>query len=380
MSIKKCWYIMMTFLMLVTLTSCANMRKSEIVLKRPTGLSCSAPTYDNGATIRWNAVPSATGYIIFIDDVEVARADKNVYAFPYEDSEKFCGKNCTVQAYNKRGVSLVSNILIIPEKVPITVQKIRFYYNVTKNPDNTLLLEWQNVGAIKYEIYIDSEKISETEDTEFLLSAQEVFNNNGKKISVKVIEDNVKIDYLNYEYEISSNVLIEAPLIQESHDEEGNFVISWEPVEGAVSYRVYVDGAQYVYDLTELHYVFNGSTNFSGSEISVRAVDIYDRTSVFSNYCIYKTSLIKPILEVTNLENGDVLVKWNKVKYADHYKLYWRNERVSKEYTVIDLKETEYIFSKEKFLKDADRFEIYVEATDRKEENIEDSEHYYWKK
>ena len=171
MSIRKYWLVVVAFIMILSLTSCNN-NEPQIVLNRPTGLSCSVPTYDNGATIRWNAVPSATGYIIYIDDVEVARANKNAYAFAYEDSDIFCGKNCTVQAYDDNGgISLVSNILIIPNKAPITVSKVNFYFNVVKNVDNTMLIEWQNVNAIKYEIYIGDEKIgdSELEDQEVII-------------------------------------------------------------------------------------------------------------------------------------------------------------------------------------------------------------------
>ena len=380
MSIRKYWLVVVAFIMILSLTSCNN-NEPQIVLNRPTGLSCSVPTYDNGATIRWNAVPSATGYIIYIDDVEVARANKNAYAFAYEDSDIFCGKNCTVQAYDDNGgISLVSNILIIPNKAPITVSKVKFYFNVVKNVDNTMLIEWQNVNAIKYEIYIGDEKIHETVDLSYTLSADQVFNYNGQKISVKVIEENVKIDYIPYEYEILSNVLIEAPVIKESNDEEGNFVIEWEEVLGAVSYNVYIDGAQCAYNVTELKYVFDTSQNYTGCEIAVRAVDKYGRTSVFSNYCIFKTSIVKPVIEVTHLENEDILITWEIVKYASKYKLYWRNKLVSNEFTEIVLTNNEYLLSKENEIKDSESIELYVEAIDELEENIELSDTYFWQK
>ena len=381
MSIRKYWLIVVAFVMILSLTSCNSNNEPQIVLNRPTGLSCSVPTYDNGATIRWNAVPSATGYIIYINDVEVDRTNKNAYAFTYEDSDIFCGNNCTVQAFDDNGgISLVSNILIIPNKAPITVNEINFHFNVSKNIDNTMLIEWQDVNAVKYEIYIGNEKIYETTKLSYLLTAEEVFNYNGQKISVKVIEDNIKIDYIPCEYEILSNVLIEAPVIKDSNDEEGNFVIKWGEVEGAVSYNVYIDGAQYAYNITDLEYIFDVNSNYTGCEIAVRAVDIYGRTSVFSNYCIYKTALVKPILEVTHLENEDILVTWNEVKYASKYKLYWRNKFVTEEYTEIILDQNEYLLSKTEVIKDSEMIEIYVEAIDALEENIETSETYFWQK
>ncbi len=381
MSIRKYWLIVVAVVMLLTFTSCDNVADQQILLNRPTGLSCSVPTYDNGATIRWNVVPSATGYIIYIDEKEVARSDKNAYAFTYEDSDIFCGKNCTVQAYdNNGGISLVSNILIIPNKAPITVEEIIFYFDVSKNIDNTLLISWQNVHAIRYEVYIGDEKIHETTDLTYELSAEQVFNYNGQKISVKVIEENIKIDYIPYEYEILSNVLIEAPIIEESNDEEGNFVIKWNKVEGAVSYNIYINGAQHAYNLTELEYVFKVDVDYTGSEISVRAVDIYGRTSVFSNFCIYKTILVKPTMEVEHLDNGDISISWNKIKYADHYKLYWRNPLISKKYKEIIIEENEYLLSKEDLIQDNEKLEFYVEAHDALEANVEKTEHYVWEK
>lgn len=381
MSIRKYWFLVVLFIMILSFNGCTSNNEPQIVLNRPTGLSCSVPTYDNGATIRWNAVPSATGYIIYINEVEIDRTNKNAYAFTYEDSDIFCGKNCTVQAYDDNGgISLVSNILIIPDKAPITVSQIKFYFNVSKNIDNTMLIEWQDVNALKYEIYIGEEKIHETTKLNYILSAEQVFNYNGQKISVRVIEDNIKIDYLPYEYEILSNVLIEAPVIKESNDEEGNFVIKWDSVVGAVSYNVYIDGAQCAYNITDLEYVFNLDIDYTGSEIAVRAVDIYGRTSVFSNYCIYNTILVKPILEVEHLENGDMFITWNSVKYAEKYKLYWRNKLVTEEYTEVVLNKNEYLLSKEEDIKDAEMIELYVEATDKLEKNIELSDSYIWEK
>ena len=68
MSIRKCWFIIIAFIMLLSFASCNSSNDQRIVLNRPTGLSCSVPTYDHGATIRWHAVPYATGYIIYVDD------------------------------------------------------------------------------------------------------------------------------------------------------------------------------------------------------------------------------------------------------------------------------------------------------------------------
>jgi hypothetical protein len=380
MSVKKCWYILFALIMLLSLVSCNQNNEHQIVLKRPTGLSCSAPTYDDGATIKWNKVPNATGYIILIDEQEVARVSTNTYTFNYADSDKFCGKNCTIQAFDKNGgISLISNILIIPDKIPISIEKITFSFSVLKNQDNTMLIEWEDVNAIKYEIYIDSKKIGETIECQFMLSADEVFYNNGKLISIKVIEDNAKIEYIEHKYEISSNILITAPVIKEGNTENGDFAIAWAPVDGAASYRIYVDGAQYVYDWTDTQYVFNGSTDFNGSVISVRAVDIHGRTSDFSNTCIYQTSLIKPVLKVTHLENRTILVQWTKVKYAEKYRIYWRTNLNNNEYNVINLNEVEYIFGEE-IINGIEEFEIYVVAIDKNEENVEASEHYFWKK
>lgn len=381
MSIRKYWLIVAAFIMLFTFASCNSNDEPQIVLNRPTGLSCSVPTYDNGATIRWNAVPGANGYIIYINDVEVARSNKNAYAFTYEDSEIFCGKNCTVQAFDDNGgISLVSNILIIPDKAPITIQEIKFYFNVSKNIDNTMLIEWQDVNALRYEIYIGEEKIYETTELNYALTAEQVFNYNGQKISVKVIEENVKVDYIPYEYEILSNVLITAPVIKGSNDEEGNYVISWNAVEGALSYNIYINGAQYDYNITDLEYVFDVGTDYNNSKITVRAVDVYGRTSVFSNECVYKTILVKPVLKVTHLENEDILITWQEVKYAGEYKLYWRNKFVSDEYTEVVLTENEYVLSKEEDIKDSEMIDLYIEVIDvlKNEKMVSDT--YVWEK
>ena len=105
-------------------------------------------------------------------------------------------------------------------------------------------------------------------------------------------------------------VKITAPSITSSNDEEGNFVVKWREVNGASSYNIYIDGAQYAYDVTELEYTFMDCPDYTGKEVSVRAVDIYGRTSVFSNGVIYKNTLPKPVMDVTIISNIDFHFNW----------------------------------------------------------------------
>lgn len=378
MSIRKCWFIVVTILFLLSFTSCNNDKDGDIVLNRPTGLACSIPTYDDGAIIRWNAVESAIGYRVFIDNQEIGMTNSNWFHFRYEDSELYCGKTCSVQAYNEKGgVSLMSNALIIPNKAPISVQEVKFYFTVTKKVDNSMLIEWQDVSAIKYEVYIDEEKIDETTELSFILSADKVFDYNGRNISIHVVEEDVKVAFIPTEYVIVAPVIITAPVITSTNDEEGNFVIKWKEVEGASSYNIYIDGAQYAYNVTELEYAFIDCPDYTGKNVSVRAVDIYGRTSVFSNDCLYKNTLQKPQIEVSFLETGDVNVSWHKIKYATKYNIYFKNQLISDEYTKVETITNSYTYSKAS-LQNAEMYEIYVEAVDDYGNLSEASDYYRW--
>lgn len=379
MSIRKCWFVIATIIFLISFTSCNGPKSGDIVLNRPTGLACSIPTYDDGAIIRWNSVESAVGYRVFIDEQEIGITNSNWFHFKYEESELYCGKTCSVQAYDVNGgVSLMSNALIIPDKAPIDVKEIKFYFTVTKKVDNSMLIEWQDVSALKYEIFIGDKKIYETTELSFSLTADEVFTYNDQNLSISVVEEDVKVDFVPTEYLIVAPVKITAPSITSSNDEEGNFVVKWREVNGASSYNIYIDGAQYAYDVTELEYTFMDCPDYTGKEVSVRAVDIYGRTSVFSNGVIYKNTLPKPVMDVTILSNGDVHVNWEKIKYATRYNIYWRNELISDEYTKIETIDNSYIYSKEDFLQDAEMYEIYVEALDEHGNVSNNSTHYQW--
>ena len=75
-----------------------------------------------------------------------------------------------------------------------------------------------------------------------------------------------------------------------------------------------------------------------------------------------------------------MFITWNSVKYAEKYKLYWRNKLVNKEYTEVLLDKNEYLLTKETEIKDAEMIELYIEASDKLEENIELSDSYIWEK
>ncbi|MBQ8292345.1 MAG: hypothetical protein IJX78_00905 [Bacilli bacterium] len=379
MSIKKSFVFIAIMLFILTLASCNASTDGDIVLNRPTGLACNIPNPHDGATIRWNAVSSATGYRIFIDDVEVATTDSNWFHFKYEESDNYSGKTCTIQAFNnKGGISLISSGLIIPDKTPVTVQKVNFYFTVTKKVDNSMLIEWQDVDAVKYEIYINNKKIYETEELSYSLTAEEVFMFNDQSLSIVVVEESEKVDFIPTEYKIVAPVLIVAPTIKASNDAEGNFKISWNAVEGAISYNIYIDGAQYAYNVLDLEYTFHDSPDFTGKIVTVRAVDVYGRTSVFSNGCEYNNAINKPHIEGVVLENGDIQITWNEIKYAEKYLLYWRNKYVSEEYTKIELKTNSYVLSKEKLLKDSEMCEVYVQSIDSYGNESKKSNVYKW--
>lgn len=363
---RKSWLLIIMLFFLFSFTGCYDSSDHEVILRRPTGLSCTIPTYGVGATINWNAVDGADGYSVFIDGKEVGDTVNNYFYFSYEESDLYVGKSCVIQAYNESGgISLMSNALVIPQKAPISVEQKEFKFDVSKQNDNSLLIEWEDVQAIKYEIYIGGTKFSETKELSYLLTAEEVFANNNKKIEIYVIEDNIKIDYIPTSYNIVAHINIDAPIINSMNDEEGNFIVSWKKVEGAKSYNIYVDGSQYATDISELEFSFRDAPDYTGKNISVKAVDIYGRTSLFSNSCVYKNTLKKPIITATNKEDGSLFVTWDAVKYADSYTVYWRNPAITSEFEIFGVSENNITFKYDKYIANNEAYEIYVVASNK---------------
>lgn len=363
---RKSWLFVIMLFFLFSLTGCINSSDHEVILRRPTGLSCTVPTYEEGATINWSAVDGADGYSVFIDGKEVGDTVNNYFTFSYEDSDLYAGKTCVVQAYNEEGgISLMSNALIIPEKAAIIVEEIEFTFEVSKNADDSLLIEWEDVQAIKYEIYIGGSKYAETEELSFVLDEEEVFKNNDKKIEIHVVEDNVKIDYIPTSYNIVAPVKISAPSINCMNDKEGNFVVKWRQVEGASSYNIYIDGSQYATNITKTEFTFKDAPDYTGKSVSVKAVDVYGRMSVFSNSCVYKNTLKKPVITASNREDGSLVISWDEVKYADSYTVYWRNPALTEEFEIFSISENRITFRYDKYIAGNEAYEVYVVASNK---------------
>jgi hypothetical protein len=276
------------------------------------------------------------------------------------------GKSCVIQAYNEDGgISLMSNALVIPQKAPITVEKKEFLFTVSKQNDYSLLIEWKDVQAIKYEIYIGGTKFAETNELSYILTAEEVFANNDKKIEIYVIEDNIKIDYIPTSYNIVAHINIDAPIISSFNDDEGNFVVKWKKVEGAKSYNIYVDGSQYATNVLGLEFAFKDSPDYTGKNITVKAVDVYGRTSLFSNSCVYKNTLKKPNITASYKEDGSLFVSWDDIKYADSYTVYWRNPVLTSEYEIFGVNENNITFKYDKYISKNEAYEVYVVASNK---------------
>lgn len=363
---RKSWLLLIMLFFLFSFTGCYDTSDHEVILRRPTGLSCTTPTYGVGATINWNAVDGADGYSVFIDGKEVGDTLNNYFYFSYEESDLYVGKSCVIQAYNETGgISLMSNALIIPPKAPIEVKEVEFKFEVLKQNDDSLLIEWKDVQAIKYEIFIGGAKFVETSELSYTLTADDVFANNNKKIEIYVIEDNIEIDYIPTSYNIVAPININAPVISSMNDDEGNFVVKWKKVDGAKSYNIYVDGSQFATNIVDLEFSFINSPDYTGKNISVKAVDIYGRTSLFSNSCVYKNTLKKPYITTTYKDDGSLLVSWDKVKYADSYTVYWRNPAITSEYEIFGVSENNITFKYDKYIANNEAYEIYVVANNK---------------
>ncbi len=378
MSIRKSLLRILGIFFLLALVSC-NSADTNIVLRRPTGLACSVPSYNDGAIIRWNAVEYAKSYKVFIDNQEIGNTNSNWFHFSYEDSYLYCGKSCTIQALDDNGgISIMSNALIIPDKAPINVQNIDFYFTVSKQNDNSLLVEWQDVHAEIYEIYIDEQKIAETKSLYYLIDSEKAFIYNNAILSVKAIENDPKVEFIPTKYIIMAPIMINAPVINYSNDLNGNFVIKWNEVSGAVSYNVYVDGAQYATNIKNLEYAFVNTPDFTDSKISIASVDQFGRISDFSNECLYQHIVKTPYITGSILENGDLMIEWNQIAHASKYAVYWRNRLVSPEYTMFETNDTQIVLTKEDILQDAEQYEVYVIAEDDHEQKSKKSNIYRW--
>lgn len=260
----------------------------------------------NGTQISWEPVENAFIYQVEFDG-EISTQTQTVYDF----SDAAVGEHTFV-------VKAVAGSAFYADSEPsqlitVTIDPVKLstpYVQV-----NDYVVSWSAVdNAVSYEIKFDDETFTQTE-TSYDFSDASVGTHTFSVKAVAGSDDFVDSEYCAPITVTITPVKLSTPVVVADEN-----VFSWDAVENAASYEVFVDGVS-VGIQTELNYVLN-ATEYKVYRISVKAIAGSDRfsDSDISSEAVYEK--VKPTLSVPVLSVDGSTVSWEANPDAASYKVY----------------------------------------------------------
>ena len=244
-------------------------------------------------TLVWNVVENATSYNVYMDTLLVENVTDTVYTVTELTSDSTY--NFTVTAVADTLESAASNVVTVttlkaeepggdeptdpdtpvdPEQPADTVELVLTYV-ATSTTDSTVTLTWNSVdSATSYNVYMDTALVASVTDTVYTvtgLAADSTYSFTVEALNDTVVlatSNAVEVTTLPAETEDpetpvdpeqpADSVVLAAPVVVADTVTETTVTLSWNAVEGATSYNVYMDTVlvknvtDTVYTVTEL--------------------------------------------------------------------------------------------------------------------------------
>jgi hypothetical protein len=310
---------------------------------------------NNDVAVSWNQVPTATGYLVFVDGAQVAKLGA---ATTYSSSPLPCGKTFTigVQAIAGTKQSPVATTSVSTADCPggpePTTLPQPSGVSATVTADSHLVLSWNAAsGATTYNVYMNGSRIDQTTGTSYDYGAVAC----GKSFSpgVQSVGSPGNISTV-------ATVTVSSPQcsggspdttppsapagLTEYFPSETGFVLGWSPATdnvGVTGYDVYRGGAKIatvaagstVPSLGSLGYVFDSLSCGTTYQVAVDAFDAAGNTSTKATLDAPTTpcpgSVAAPTGVVATIDSsGKAYLSWNAVPGADGYYLWLNGSRM----------------------------------------------------
>ena len=280
----------------------------------------------NGRTLSWDAIANCSHYDIYLNGSRIATANTNTYTI---DAGSFAnGKNeFYVLPVGKDNVKLLDSLgegenLNYEHNGEISLYKLAHVSGLYMRNGS---LSWTAVaGGSRYSIYANGEKIGETGEISYSIPASSIPEGD---VSVFVVcEDSCNFtDAVVSDYE-NNDVITVKKLSEVTGITINSGVLSWNKVEGALKYEIYVNG-KYSTDTTSTTYRLDGATSSGDATVyTVKAVG--DANTISSG--ISSESVSMGVLKAptgVRLDNG--VLYWDAVIGALGYRVYAGNSLVA---------------------------------------------------
>ena len=279
-----------------TCTKCKATKTETIPatgLKTPT---LKATVNANGTfKLSWNKVAGADKYELYIKQADGSyKLMKTTTATSFTTAFATYGKQFSykMRAVNSKNSSLTSAYSAVVNAT--NTKKLQTpTMKATVNANGTFKLSWNKVaGADKYELYIKqangSYKLMKTTTATSFTTA---FATYGKQFSYKMRAVNSKNKSATSAYSSVVNAKntkkLQTPTMKATVNKNGSFKLSWNKVEGATSYKLYIKQANGSYKLmkTTTSTSFTTAVAAKGKTYSYKMVAVTSKnSSATSNY------------------------------------------------------------------------------------------------
>jgi len=264
-----------------------------------------------GAKLNWDLTPGAVEYIIYRNNDEIGRVTETNFLDKVEPGKTFSYNITAVKSDGASGTRSITefgkSLLGSPNNPVAGAQQ------------NIIKLGWDALdAATSYNIYRDDDLINTTSDNSF--------SDFKLKYDREYIYRVVGLDHHGDEGEPSENIIIRthpevvAPDDFEAEAGENLVNLSWETVDHAVKYLVYLNGA--LIDSTENAFISIPTEPGTDNCFSVAGVDQYGSEGAKSDPACDKSVFSPPDSIVITNEMNVNTIRWAEVEGADSYNIY----------------------------------------------------------
>ena len=291
-----------------------------------------AEATEEGIRVTWNAVNGAPGYRFYVKTANGWKLLAEPKTYYYVDTTAQSGvKNTyTVKVYDTEKQEALSYF----DRTGISATYIATPQIISCTPvQGGMKVSWNAVGgAVKYRLFYKTETawktIGNTTSTSFVhtnpVMGQEYI------YTVRVTDANGK--YISgYDKAGFAATCLANPTLRKAESVNGGVKVSWDPVEGAAAYRVYVkngSGWKGLGNTAETSWLDETALSGGTYTYTVRAIDpetgemrsYFDRAGISTRYIA-----TPQIISFTPVEGG-TKVTWSAVDGAVKYRLFYKTE------------------------------------------------------
>jgi fibronectin type 3 domain-containing protein len=288
-------------------------------------------------TLNWSAVPGATSYDLYQDDVLIQTLNSSVLTVDVSSLELGVSYKFKLVALNGELRSAPS-IEVTGIPIPGSVNN----FKVSDINFNRISLSWDSVeGADRYDVYqgtsatVITSKVGSVTETSFSTTTALNYNTIYYYKVIPVTANGVSgLSSIV----INAKTAIKNPVdLSVSSPNASTAELSWSAVEGAAGYEIsFSKGTSTTYTvlrsvttLTTNHTALTANTVFN---YKVRAYRMAGTTKVYSGYSDVEsifTKLSTPVLKYVNLGSNSYKITWSAVPGATRYDLYRINDSTS---------------------------------------------------